>query len=389
MGQEPTVVEDAQAEIERLRARVRELEARGSSPIDQAYGFSLHDLLVHLPDIIAVLNRDMRLVFLNRAGPRRPLDELLQRDVFEFIAEPDQSSLRSAVESVFSNGRVQRVEVASSGGYLWEASLVPLKRGDEVVAVMGIAADVTQPRKLEEQRRQAQKLEALGRFTASIAHNFNNMLTVILTNLRTLPPSQDVRLREAEHAAQRAADMIRELMVFARGRQSGSQMGPTDLVELAKRTVSMCSTSFGGIRAELEVAGELPRVTADAGRVEQALINILLNARDALSGQVDPPPQVWVALDRVALPPSSGIASRSAIRVRVRDNGPGIASELLGRVFEPFFTTKDMHQGTGLGLATAYGTMVDHGGTLTCESQPGAGATFTLSFPIARDVTSA
>ena len=134
-----------------------------------------------------------------------------------------------------------------------------------------------------------------------------------------------------------------------------------------------------GIAVDVTVAGEVVPVWADAGRIEHVVLNVLLNARDALVGQVDPAPHIEVLIDSVPQLAGTEIAPRTAARIRIRDNGPGVPEELRGRVFEPFFTTKT--SGTGLGLATAYRSMIDHGGAITCDSQSGAGAAFTLMFP--------
>ena len=346
---------------------------------------SLQTLLDHTPDIITVMDLEMRLIYLNRTFAPRKVADVLGYNSLDFIPERDHRVTIDAFSRALATGAVQHIEIESESGFVWETRLVPLKQDGRIVAVMGIGADVTQRRQLEEQRRQAHKLEAIGRITAGIAHNFNNMLTVILTNLRLVRPQTlaalEPRLRDAEHAAQRAADMVRELMAFARDRRATLRLEPTDLVEVATRTIAMCRSNFDDIDLQLEVEGDIAPASADAGRIEQALLNVLLNARDALEGQRNPAPRVFVLLDSVALSADNDSAPGRAARIRVQDNGPGLTEPLRGRVFEPFFTTKK-DGGTGLGLATAYGTMADHGGTITCDSQPGAGATFTLQFPV-------
>jgi PAS domain S-box-containing protein len=387
MADEQRTEPESTAELHVLRARVRELEALCNVLAEGSGQPSLKMLLEHSPDIVTLMDRGHRMLYLNRTIAPERVGDVLQRSALDYMPAEQREPFAQAFERAFISGEVQRLEVDSARGYVWETRLVPVKRGGEVVAIMGIGADITARRRLEEQMRQTHKLEALGRVTAGIAHNFNNMLTVILTNLSLLrigaPEPVAARLSEVEHAAQRAADMLRELMVFARHRRHERTRETTDLAQVAARAVAMCRSSLDPrIALSLEPATGLPRVPADAGSVEQALLNVLWNARDALCDRVDPAPRIRVLLEHAELPGETPAEQRPAVRIRVIDNGPGMSEVMLGRVFEPFFTTKRSEHGTGLGLATAYGTMIDHGGTITCESRPGAGASFSLLFPI-------
>ena len=186
-------------------------------------------------------------------------------------------------------GEVQRVEVDSARGYSWETRLVPVKEAGEVVAIMGIGADVTARRRLEEQMRQRHKLEALGRVTAGIAHNFNNMLTVILSNLKLLQLGARApvlsRVAEVEHAAQRAADMVRELMVFARHRPQQPKREAIDLRQVAERAVAMCRSSCD-TRIDLSVEADAslpryPRIRAASSSAAQRVVECARRAARA------------------------------------------------------------------------------------------------------------
>ncbi len=258
----------------------------------------------------------------------------------------------------------------------------PLRGPDgELLGWSGGMFDITERKRLEEQLRQSQKMEALGQLTAGIAHNFNNMLTVILSNVLLCEPRvSDVlrpRLRDAEQAARRAADMVRQLMVFARRYPAATKL-PIDVRDVVHRTADICRTTFDkNIEICVDVPDGVVAVLADPGQLEQVLLNICLNARDALDGHETACPMISLRVDRVAV----GATERSEVRIRIKDNGPGMSAELKNRVFEPFFTTKEVGRGTGLGLATAYGSIIDHGGQIDCESTPGAGATFTVRLP--------
>jgi CheY-like chemotaxis protein len=172
--------------------------------------------------------------------------------------------------------------------------------------------------------------------------------------------------------------MVRELMVFARRYPTPSKQ-PLDVREVVSRTVDICRTTFD---RNIKVVAALPEsiglVLADAGQLEQVLLNICLNARDALEGQTTPRPVIDLCVEHTA---HVACSPRGELMIRISDNGPGMSADVKNRIFEPFFTTKDVGRGTGLGLATAYGSVVDHGGTIECESKEGAGASFVVRLP--------
>ena len=386
-GEHTAPSSEQDVEVKALRARVRELEALSEQQPATAGLPPLHVLLENAPDSITVMDRGCRLLYVNRTFAPRNLSEVLGTSALQYLPEEYRPAFEQAFERAWQSGEVQQVEVPSLAGYVWETRLVPLVRAGEVYAVMGIGADVTQRRVAEEALHQAQKLEAIGRISAELAHNFNNLLLVILTNLGLCKQraSEELkpRLGEAEHAAQRAAELVRRLMEFALHRTKSRDLQPALLEEIAQRTVAMCRTAFDPrIEIVLDAEGGLPPVLVDSGEIEQVLLNVLLNARDALDSTEVARPRIAVTLDRAQMPETSRARpARPAVRLRVRDNGPGMSEAVRNRVFEPFFTTKEDSRGTGLGLAAVYGTMLDHGGVILCDSQPEAGATFTLLFP--------
>jgi len=257
-----------------------------------------------------------------------------------------------------------------------------------VTRLMGGVFDVTERRQLEEQLRQAQKMEAIGQLSAGIAHNFNNMLAVILPTIdiaaSRAPEPVATMLEGAREAAQRAASIVRELMLLS-GKPRAGERKQRAVEAVVERTVTMCRTTFDPqIAIEVELAPDLPLVVADDGQLEQALLNVLINARDALEDVHGRPRRIRVAVDAVgreALPPYLGAAGGGYVRVRVEDSGAGMDEETRRRAFEPFFTTKDVGRGTGLGLSTTYGIVKDHGGLVDCQSAPGRGTTITLALP--------
>jgi PAS domain S-box-containing protein len=247
---------------------------------------------------------------------------------------------------------------------------------------LGSVIDVTERRQREEQVRQAQKLEAVGQLTAGVAHNFNNLLMAMLANMelavRAAPSELAPMLRDAEHAALRAADLVRQLMTFA-GRNRVTAHRVESIGALVERTVAFCRTTVDRRIAIDGTYDATAFASVDASALEQALVNILINARDALLDAAIEGPRITVTVDVVpAGAPELAGRGDEHVRIRIGDNGPGMDSGTIPRIFEPFFTTKDVGKGTGLGLATTHTIVREQHGFITCESAPGCGAAFSI-----------
>jgi PAS domain S-box-containing protein len=247
----------------------------------------------------------------------------------------------------------------------------------QVEALRGGVLDVTERKELEASLAQAQRIQAVGRLTAGIAHNLNNALSVILPNVaecRELAAGPIAeRLADVEHASMRAAEMVRQLMLFARP-QDNATRSAFDLTDAARRIVDMCRSTFDR-KLQLElVPAEIPAALGNSGQIEQVLLNVCLNARDALleSDRAEPCLRVQFSA------PSPG-----RVCVSVTDNGIGMTEAVRARMFEPFFTTKEMGRGTGLGLSSAYAIVTDHGGSISCSTRVGEGTRFEIELPAA------
>lgn len=269
--------------------------------------------------------------------------------------------------------------------------------GGTVIRVVGVAEDVTQRRTLEEQLRQAVKMEAMGRLAGGIAHDFNNLLTVIdgysamLLDSEELPNQLRGQLQEVKSAAERGTSLTKQLLAFSR-RQIIQPMD-VDLNQLVTRMIGMLQRLIGenvNLVADLDPGLGLVRV--DPTQFEQVIVNLTVNARDAMpSGGI-----LTIETRKVDLAePADGGATRppeSLVRLTVRDTGKGMDSETRARIFEPFFTTKEVGKGTGLGLSTVYGIVTHSKGTIEVASQPGRGASFAIFLPqqpgVARPVQS-
>jgi signal transduction histidine kinase len=272
------------------------------------------------------------------------------------------------------------------------------QRNRELTAELGHVQEEQQRRLvLEGQLFRAQKMEAVGEFTAGIAHNFNNMLQGVMFNLQLAmqDPSSDLKtiLQESYSAAAKTADMVRQLLVFSR--QSSAQKNPVDAPTLLQGIVDICRKIFDRqIAIVIEASDNLPAILGDSQQLEQVILSLLLNSRDALEESSDGTPTIRLTVDVKTIDPAAALPHIDArpgtyIRISVTDNGAGMDAKTCERVFDPFFTTKPVDRGTGLGLSTAYAMVQQHEGWIECASQKGKGSTFTLFLPATAPMTPA
>jgi signal transduction histidine kinase/ActR/RegA family two-component response regulator len=242
---------------------------------------------------------------------------------------------------------------------------------------------------LEEQLRQAQKMEAVGRLAGGIAHDFNNLLNVIrLSHLTICEPgtaADELReaLRDASDATDRAAALTHDLLAFARKQTlQRTAVAVTDVIGGVERMVRRVAEA--GIRLEVRIAPEVGEIVADRHQIEQVLLNLAINACDAMGDRGT----LTVTADTVEVAGARAgrrhLQPGTYVRVAVSDTGCGMDEATRRSVFEPFFTTKEVGRGTGLGLAVAHGIVTQHSGQITVESEPGKGSTFTVFLPRAR-----
>ena len=261
-----------------------------------------------------------------------------------------------------------------------------VRRGELVGRVITFV-DITEQRRIEAERRHAQKLESVGLLAGGVAHDFNNLLTAIdgytSLALETLPQGGGAwnDLQEVRNASQRAAALTRQLLAFARKQVTEPKI--LDLNELLERVAGLLRPLVGpNLRLEVRRAETLGRVRADPGQIEQVVVNLVVNARDAMpdGGRITVEARD-VDLDDVYAQEHTGVASGRYVMVAVSDTGVGMSKEVRARLFEPFFTTKEAGKGTGLGLATCYGIAKQHGGNIWCYSEVGRGTTFKVYLP--------
>ena len=309
-------------------------------------------------------------------------EEALHLPMEALVSERSREAYRRAIERLMPSGdatlpgrTVELLGVRSDGTeFPLELSISTWKEGPEIF-VSGIVRDVTERRELEEQLRQSQKMEAVGRLAGGVAHDFNNLLTVIMSCSDLLlleTPESDVRRMEVEEirkAGDRAAALTRQLLAFSRKQVLAPV--PVELNALVEGVQRLVSRLVG---EDIEVVTILDpsvgKVMADPGQVEQVILNLVVNARDAMPKG-----------GKLTLQTGPPAAGSHHVMLAVGDTGCGMDEATLARVFEPFFTTKDLGKGTGLGLATVYGIVKQSGGHLEVTSQPGQGTTFRIYLP--------
>jgi PAS domain S-box-containing protein len=256
-----------------------------------------------------------------------------------------------------------------------------------IIGVSKVARDITERRKLESQFRQAQKMEAVGQLAGGVAHDFNNILAVIqmqsglLKARGNLSPEHMESAEEIGAASQRAAVLTRQLLLFSR--KEILQLRDLDLNQSIKDMVKMLQRTLGeDIQLQFKFAMQSLFIHADAGMIDQVLMNLAVNARDAMpkGGQFVIETSA-VDFDESVRAQSARAGSGSLVCLSVSDTGCGIPPEILPRIFEPFFTTKDVGKGTGLGLATVFGIVGQHQGWINVHSEVGHGTTFHIYLP--------
>ena len=270
---------------------------------------------------------------------------------------------------------------------IWTAPLRDAAGG--IRGTIAIDSDVTEHKRLEEQFRQSQKLEAIGRLAGGVAHDFNNLLTVIMGYVEMLidetqdsPDLRDYSL-EIQYAATRAGALTAQLLAFSR--RQVAQPRILDLNEVVTHSMKMLRRMIG---EDIEIATHLDpslgRVRADPSHVDQMIMNLVVNARDAMStgGQLTID-TANVALGEDYVGRHIGVKAGQYSMLAISDNGAGMDAETRSRLFEPFFTTKEGGKGTGLGLSIVYGIVKQNNGEIMVYSEPGRGTTFKIYLPVA------
>ena len=351
-----------------------------------------------LESAIYTVDREFRLTHLNDAWQRLPTQHgwlTLQeppepgRSLLDYVADPARrAELRTMFINVLMEGRPQEHGASQTDGHHWLIHIVPWRHEGEVRGLIYKVTDNTQFINLQNQLYQAQKMETIGALAAGVAHDFNNLLLAIRGNVSLLLLDEVIeqqyssRLKQIDQAAVRAAEITQQLLSFSRASDEHVTILDFNQViqeaaQLARRTVR------GKIAIKLEPCARPVKVQMDATRAQQLLLNLCVNAQDAMpeGGKLTITNSV-VEIDEVQAAKAQQPAGTLFVKCTVADTGSGIPPEIIARIFDPFFTTKANGKGTGLGLAIVQGVVAKAGGFLELESEVGRGTSFHIFLPL-------
>lgn len=357
------------------------------------------ELLESIRDCFFSLDRDFTVTYLNKAAEsflQRSRDELLGQNMLDAYPESRGSIFEEKYRQAMREGtRLEFETYFEPHGEWYDIRVYPHSNG---IAVF--FQPITERKKHEQERREmeqhlrhAQKLEAVGRLAGGVAHDFNNMLSVILGNVELAltsigsdhPAAQD--LNEIANAARRSATLTRQLLAFARKQTASPQL--VDLNVVVQTTLGMLSRLIPeGIQLEWKPQTPLPLVKVDPSQVEQVLTNLVVNARDAIDGvgAIEVSTGILQApAEDDSQPDHLGLRSGTYVTLTVRDDGCGMTQAVMENIFEPFFTTKPEGSGTGLGLSIVHGIVQQNSGRIQVSSSPGQGTTLEIHLPAAKE----
>jgi PAS domain S-box-containing protein len=353
----------------------------------------LNSLISTIPDRIYFKDRQSRFVKINDAMARRfglkQASEAVGKTDFDMFSEPharqafeDEQRIMATGEPLISQ---DEKETWADGRTTWASTTkVPLRDAEgRINGLVGISRDVTERKNLETQYLQSQKMEAFGQLAGGVAHDFNNILAAMLLQVSfmkttaRLPEDIMDQLGDLEELTARASGLTRQLLMFSR--RQGMEKRTIDLNTVVKGTCNLLGRLIGEhVAIEVKTSAEPLWIEADSGMVEQVMMNLCINARDAMPGGGKLSIETSVAAPVGATERSN----RGHACLVVADTGFGMDAATRVRIFEPFFTTKPVGKGTGLGLATVYGILQQHQGWVEVDSAPGAGSTFRVFLPL-------
>lgn len=338
-----------------------------------------------ISDAVYSIDRDGRFTYVNAKACellRRSAEEMIGQNIWVAFPAAAETALRETCEAAIASGQDRSLEFFYPPLDTWFA-VRAFPHDDGLTAYF---QDITKRIQADAELRQAQKMDAIGQLTGGVAHDFNNLLTVILGNLEMLAesPGLDANDREAvtlaTRASEQAAQLTAHLLAFARRQPLAPR--PVDVSQLVQDWQAVLSRTLGpGIQIETAFEGDLPAAQVDPVQLQNALLNLALNARDAMKGEG----RLRIGVRQRRGPLTRNAQAEHAIQIEVADTGRGMSIETKERAFDPFFTTKGQGQGSGLGLAMVYGFARQSGGHVLLDSVEGQGTTVTLLLPVAKE----
>jgi PAS domain S-box-containing protein len=384
MGQAASALENA-----RLYEALRTSEVRWRSLVER------------LPDVVALIDRGGFVEFINHLEDGLIGPQILGSRLLDAIAENQRELVRECLDHALAGRQAElpEIETVSAGdgsSRWWSGRFAPIGVDGRVERVILVATEVTERRaaerekqRLEAKLRQQQRLESIGTLASGVAHEINNPIQGIMNYAELIACSKvaDDEIREyadeIEHETRRVATIVRNLLAFSR-QEGEKSMVATTIPSIVDGTLSLIHAVLrkDQIRLRIELPEDLPAVHCRAQQIQQVIMNLVTNARDALNAR-------WPSYHDDKRIDIIGHAFERAdatwVRISVADHGGGIPNDVVPRIFDPFFTTKGRDQGTGLGLAVSHGIVAEHGGELRLDNRYGTGAVFHVELPCKRE----
>jgi len=354
-----------------------------------ALSVEFQTLLDAIPDMISIRDPDFKIIWANKAtaaGMDREERDVIGQLCYEIRHNSHEPCDSCPAAESFRTGKAAATVTKWPDNSIWEIRTIPTIEAERVVSVIEICRDITEHRRLEDQYFQSQKLETVGTLASGIAHDFNNILTciagygeIILMNLAEDSPQRPF-VKIILEAANRAASLTRDLLMFSR--KQPCEQKPVDLNAVIKDAEKFFNQVIPeNIVTVIKLYEGVLQVSADRNQLEQVLLNLATNARDAMAKYEQG--TFTITTERVSLTENDPNAPPGVYAlITVTDTGEGMTNSTRQRVFEPFFTTKDVGKGSGLGLAACYGIIKQHGGEICLTSEPGTGTAFMIYLPL-------
>jgi PAS domain S-box-containing protein len=377
-----------------LRLRLADVRHKEALAAERASSNLLQSIIEGTSEAVYLKDSQGRYLLMNSAGARllgHTPEEIVGRTDGELFAAREAELIQAVDREVMKTGQMLTSEdlLTSAGAartYLTTKNPYRDPQG-KIIGVLGISVDITERRRMEQHLQKAQRMESIGTFSGGIAHDFNNLLTVIkgYSYLAHADAENHPAIRESvdqiTKAAGRASSLVDQLLAFSR--RQVLQPRVINLNDIVANLRKMLDRLIGeDVQIQTQLAADLGSAKADPGQVEQVLMNLAANARDAmLAGGRLMVETDNILINRTSMGPDFNVPPGSYVRLIVTDTGIGMDFETQARIFEPFFTTKPPGKGTGLGLATVYGIVKQSGGHIGVDSQPGCGTTFRIYLP--------
>jgi C4-dicarboxylate-specific signal transduction histidine kinase len=387
---------DLETSNEQLKSEIKERRRAEEALIRSEAEFKdlsqeFNALLNAIPDSLTLHSSDLKVLWANQGAAAllgKKSEDMKGQHCYFLLSNRTVACEPCPVKRAFETGNIESETVRTADGKTWDLRAVPIKNEKgEVIKAIELGTDVTQHRRLEEQLLHAQKMEAVGQLAGGVAHEFNNILTAIINNVYLAQMgTEEGSLAKEYHdkilkLSNNAAVIARELLAFSRKQRA--ELAPLGINDIVRRTEKLMKDFIGeDIEFSVRLTDKSPVILADRHQMEQVIINLATNARDAMPGGGRLTIETDLAEISEDFVKAHGFGRPGIYAIlTVADTGMGIDAETRKKIFEPFFTTKEVGKGTGLGLSIVYGIISQHSGYIDIYSEPGEGTSFKIYLP--------